>query len=379
MKRTGTANLPLHGGKAPWWLFNRMVKLSSAITDVLIYEYGRDEFLRRISNPYWFQAFSCVLGFDWHSSGTTTTTCGALKMAIDPQEAGIKVAGGKGRISRGTPGEIEKTADLFSLSSKKIEELKYSSRMSAKVDNSCIQDSYQLYHHCFIFTEKGEWVVVQQGMSDSNRYARRYHWLSDNVKSFVEEPHAGICSDRREDDVLDMTAKGSEQTRKVSVDLVKDNPRHIEKFLLKSSGPQRLLTEFEEESKKESIGEKFTMPRHHPVLDIDIGRSGMKILQRAYEIQPENYEELVSLGGMGPKKIRALALISDLVYGAKPSWSDPARFSFAHGGKDGFPYPVHKKTYDASIQTLKDAVGQAKLDRKDRLYAVRRLGDFIRE
>ncbi|RLI88452.1 MAG: DUF763 domain-containing protein [Candidatus Altiarchaeales archaeon] len=370
MKRTGTVELPLHGGKAPRWLFDRMVKLSSAITDVIIYEYGREEFLRRISDPYWFQAFSCVLGFDWHSSGTTTTTCGALKMAIDPEETGIKIAGGKGSASRRTTLEIEKTADLFSLSSKKIEELKYSSRMSAKVDNSCIQDSYQLYHHSFIFTEKGEWVVVQQGMNDSDRYARRYHWLSDNVKSFVEEPHTGICSDRKEKDVLDMTAKESEETRKVSVDLVKDNPKHLENLLSKKE-PQRLLTEFKEE--------RFIMPSRHPILDIDIGRSGMKVLQKAYEIQPENYEELVALKGIGPQKIRALALISDLVYGAKPSWNDPAKFSFAHGGKDGFPYPVHRKTYDASIQTLKEAVEQAKLERKERLYAIKRLKDFIRE
>ncbi len=183
MKRTGTVDLPLHGGRAPRWLFSRMVKLASGITEVLVCEYGREEFLRRISDPCWFQAFSCVLGFDWHSSGTTTTTCGALKVALDPEELGIKVAGGKGKTSRKTPAEIEKTAGIFSLSTGKIEELKYSSRMSAKVDNSCVQDSYQLYHHSFFFTEKGDWAVVQQGMSASN--ARRYHWLSGNVRSFV--------------------------------------------------------------------------------------------------------------------------------------------------------------------------------------------------
>ena len=369
MKRTGTVELPLHGGKAPKWLFDRMVKLSGAITEVLIYEYNQEEFLRRLSDPHWFQAFSCVLGFDWHSSGTTTTTCGALKMAIDPNETGIKVAGGKGRTSRRTPQEVEETAELFSLSTKKIEELKYSSRMSAKVDNSCIQDSYQLYHHSFIFTEKGDWVVIQQGMSD--RYARRYHWLSSNVDCFVEEPHTGICSDRKEKTVLDMTAGDSRETRETSVDLVRDNPKHLEGLLLHRKGSQSLLTEFREE--------RFTMPSHHPVLDIDIGRAGMKVLERAYEIQPENYEELVSLKGMGPKKIRALALISELVYGSKPSWRDPAKFSFTHGGKDGFPYPVHKTTYDASIQTLKEAIEQAKLDRKERLYAIKRLRSFIQE
>jgi hypothetical protein len=357
MKRTGTVDLPLHGGRAPRWLFNRMVKLAGGITEALVHDYGQEEFLRRISDPHWFQAFSCVLGFDWHSSGTTTTTCGALKMAIDPEKLGIKVAGGKGGTSRKTPGEIEKTAEVFPLSAKKIEDLKYSSRMSAKVDNSCIQDSYQLYHHCFFFTEKGDWVVVQQGMSE--RHARRYHWLSDDVKSFVEEPHSGICTDRFEKKALDMTSKDSEETRKVSVDLVKDNPEHLLQYL--NEGKQKTLT----------------MPSHHPVLEIDMGKGGLEILKKAYEIQPGNYEELVALKGMGPKKIRALALISELVYGAEPSWKDPAKFSFAHGGKDGFPYFTDRKLMDESTITLKDAVEQAKLERKEKLYAIKRLRDFL--
>ena len=416
MKRTGTVNLPLHGGKAPRWLFTRMVKLAGGITDVIIYEYGIDEFLRRISDPYWFQAFSCVLGFDWHSSGTTTSTCGALKMAIKPEEHGIKVAGGKGKASRKTPEEIGKTAGLFSLSTRKTDELIYSSRMSAKVDNSCIQDGYQLYHHCFIFTEKGDWAVVQQGMDNgADKYARRYHWLSDTVKCFVEEPHAAICSDLRGRDVLDMTDKKSEEASKICLDLVKGNPEHLKKYFKPDSKsrpstsrptPQKTLIEFgmedspavvnnesivgnvgivNNESMVSNVGmvnkggaiENFTMPAHHPVLDIDVGRSGMKVLKRAYEIQPGSYEELVSLRGMGPKKIRALALISDLVYGTKPSWRDPVKYSFTVGGKDGFPYPVNRRTYDASIQTLKDAVDQAKLGRKDKLYAVKRLKNFI--
>ena len=365
MKRTGTADLPLHGGRTPRWLFRRMVKLASGITEVLVYEYGREEFLRRISDPYWFQAFSCVLGFDWHSSGTTTTTCGALKMAIDPEELGIKVTGGKGSTSRRTPMEIEQTAEIFPLSSRKIESLKYASKMSAKVDNSCIQDSYQLYHHSFFFTEKGDWVVVQQGMND--RYARRYHWLSDNVKSFVEEPHSGICTDRFERKTLDMTANESEEARKISVDLVRDNPEHLKRYFRRG---QMLLTDF---------GKELVMPGHHPVLEVDIGRGGMEILKRAYELQPENYEELVALRGMGPKRIRALALISELIYGAEPSWRDPARFSFAHGGKDGHPYPVNRRLMDESTMMLKDAVEEARIGRKEKLYAIKRLRDFISE
>ena len=347
--RTGIVSLPLHGGKAPAWLFKRMVKLAGGITEALIYEYGQDEFLKRLSDPYWFQALSCVLGFDSHSSGTTTTTCGALKMALLPEVHGIAVAGGKGAASRKAPEEIEKSGEIFSFSSDKIERLKYSSRMSARVDNSCIQDGYQLYHHCFFLTEKGDWAVVQQGMGGD--YARRYHWLSDSVKGFIE-PH-GICCDRKEATVLDMTANESESTRMISLDLVKDNPEHLRKYLKPSK--QRMLADFET---------GFGLPSHHPVLDIDISERGMEVLKRAYELQPSNYEELVSLGGMGPKKIRALALISDLVYGSTPSWRDPVKYSFTHGGKDGFPYPVDREVYDNSIQVLRESLDSASLTGK---------------
>ncbi len=371
MKRTGTVNLPLHGGKAPKWLFNRMVKLAEEISNIIIYENGQDEFLRRISNPYWFQAFSCVLGFDWHSSGTTTTACGALKMSLSPEEHGIVVAGGKGGTSRKAPEEIRESGDSFSFSNKKINELINASKLSAKVDNSCVQDSYQLYHHCFFLTEKGDWAVVQQGMNDS--HARRYHWLGESVgegvDEFVNEPHAGICCDRVGKDVLDLTAGESKETRKVSLDLVKDSPSHLEKILNKNN-PQKILSEFNNE---------FTMPAHHPVLDIDIGKAGMEVIRRAYDIQPESYEELISLRGMGSKRIRALALISDLLYGTEPSWQDPVKYSFTHGGKDGFPFPVQRRVYDDSVQSLKDAVEQARLGRKEKLYAIKRLKDFIQE
>lgn len=348
-----------------------MVKLSASLTEVLVYDYGPEEFLRRISDPYWFQAFSCTIGFDWHSSGTTTTACGALKMGIDPEGTGILVAGGKGKASRNTISEIEKAGDLFHLSDDKILRLQYSSRMSAKVDNSCVQDGYQLYHHCFFVTEKGQWAVVQQGMSDS--YARRYHWLSEGVKSFVEEPHTGIASDHMEERVLDLTASGSRDARKISLDLVNDNPAHIQKYILGNKTAQTLLMGFG--GQKE---EHYTLPAHHPVYDIDVGKKGMEVLRKAYELQPSSYEELVALKGMGPKKIRALALISELVYGAKPSWKDPAKYSFAHGGKDGFPYPVHRRTYDSSIETIITALEEAKIGRKEKLHAIRRLQEYIR-
>jgi hypothetical protein len=370
--RRGVVNLPLHGGHAPKWLFHRMVKLTKGITEAILYEYGSDEFLRRLSDPYWFQALSCVIGFDWHSSGTTTTTCGALKMALNPEEHGIIVAGGKGRASRKTPADIEKAADIFSLSTNKIDDMIYSSKLSAKIDNSCIQDGYNLYHHSFLLNEKGEWAIIQQGMNAETKYARRYHWLSENVMEFVEEPHQGICCDRVEKESLDMTAQKSDGARRISVDLLCDNPEHLKKYF-KDKTP--LISE--SQSQLDDYYPEFKMPRHHPVLDMDLSNREFEVLKRAWELQPSGYEELVSLEGMGPKKIRALALISDLVYGSKPSWKDPVKYSFTHGGKDGYPYPVDREVYDNSIQTLKDVLIEAKLDKKDKYNAVKRLEKLI--
>jgi hypothetical protein len=357
MRRTGTVNLPLHGGRAPRWLFQRMVELSGAITEVILEDYGNQEFLRRISDPYWFQAFGCVLSFDWHSSGLTTTVCGALKESLKPEEHGILVAGGKGKTSRRTPSEI--ADNPFNLSGKTVCELQRASRLSAKVDNSCVQDNYQLYHHVFFLAEEGDWAVVQQGMNPLDSYARRYHWLSEGIASFVEEPHAAICCDRTEKRVLDVTAKTSWETRKGSLDLVKDNPEHLRKYT-----GQKSLAE-------------FTMPRHHPVLSVDLSERDFQILHNAYELQPGSYEELLLFRGMGPKKIRALALISDLVYGSRASWKDPVKYSFAHGGKDGYPYPVDKESYDHSIEVLQEAIDKATLDSKERHFALVRLRDFL--
>jgi hypothetical protein len=227
MVKTGIANLPLHSGKAPKWLYKRMVSLSKAIIEVISYEHGKDDFLQRISDPFWFQALSCVLGFDWHSSGTTTVTCGALKEAIDPEEFGFAIAGGKGKASSKTLYEIEKIGELYNLSTKSIEELKYSSRMTAKVDNTAIQDGHNLYHHVIIFSENKKWSVIQQGMNSQNNYARRYHWFSEEVNNFVCEPHNAIIGDIRQDNVLDMTARQSKSAQITSVDLVNDNPIHL--------------------------------------------------------------------------------------------------------------------------------------------------------
>ena len=365
MQRTGLVNLPLHSGKAPPWLFKRMVRLAGAISSALVYEYGNDEFLRRISNPYWFQALSCVIGFDWHSSGTTTTTCGALKESVNKLNLGIRVAGGKGKTSRKTPDEIG-DSDL-GLSTENINRLVYSSKLSAKVDTSLIQDGYQLYHHCLMFTEKGKWAVIQQGMDEISGYARRYHWLSDNVKAFVEEPHNAICCDKKNEETLDMTAKESMESRKISLDIINDDISHITKYFNKSI--QKTIGDF---SDKKLI--EFSMTPRHAM--IDMNKRNIETLRKAHEFQPGTYEELVAIKGIGPKSIRALALISGLVYGKQASWKDPVKYSFAHGGKDGFPYPVDKEAYDRSILTLMEAVEMAKIGEKDRLHAIRRLDNL---
>lgn len=353
--RTGYANLPLHYGHTPRWLFEKMKQLSLAITRVLIDEFGKDEFLRRLSDPFWFQAFSCAIGFDWHSSGTTTVTCGVLKESLK-QEFGIAVVGGKGKASRRTPEEIEKIGEFFSLSTKKIEKLKYSSKMVAKVDSTALQDGYNLYHHTFVFTEDGKWCVIQQGLNPENRYARRYHWLSEKVKSLVEEPHTAICCDSK-GEALNMVAKESKEARKASVDLVKDNPLKLKRYFTK----QTTLLNY-----------GFTMPRNH-LIDL----KNFKPLLNAYEFQPKNYEELLSIKGIGPKTIRALALLSDLIYGAKPSWRDPVKYSFAHGGKDGTPYPVDRRTMEKSIEILRSGIEEAEIGNKEKLKVLRRLKDFL--
>jgi hypothetical protein len=362
--KTGTADLPLHAGHCPKWLFEKMVKLSGAIAEAIILEFGKDEFLRRLSNPYFFQSLGCVIGFDWHSSGLTTTVCGALKEAIKPEDLGIAVLGGKGKASRKTPQEIENLSEIFSLKTKTLEELKYASKMSAKVDNTAIQDGYQLYHHVFIVSEEGKWTVIQQGMSNETNYARRYHWLSENVRSYVNEPHTAICCDFRNNKTLNMTAKDSEESRKVSVDIVKDNPKHIEKFFTS----QKKLTEFD------SLP-SLKMQKSHFI--INMNRINMETLRKAYEIQPKNYEELLSIKGIGPKTIRALALIGQIVYGVEPSWKDPAKFSFAHGGKDRIPYEIDKRNYDTSIEILENAIKNAKVGDKQKLYVIKRLHNFI--
>ncbi len=356
--RTGTANLPLHGGSAPAWLFGRMTKLSREIISLMVVECGTGEVLAKLSDPYWFQALGCVLGFDWHSSGVTTTVCGAIKEGLKGLEGelGLFVAGGKGKVSRRTPDEICERAERHSIDADPTE-LVYASRMSAKVDNTAVQDGYQLYHHVFIFDKSGTWAVVQQGMNENNRWARRYHWLSSGVADFVCEPHAAICSDVRGQTVLNMVAGEGEESRRTSA-------------LLASERPEKLTRELERMR-------ELTLPEHHALLVSDLNpRSLGRILLKAYERKPENFRQLLEVQGVGPKSIRALAMIADLVYGAPACTRDPAKFSFAHGGKDGHPYAVDRANYDRSIAIVKKAVEKARIGDREKVDALRRLSRF---
>jgi hypothetical protein len=355
MARTGFAQLPLHGGKAPTYLFQRMVPLSREIVLFIAGEFGREEVLRRLSDPFWFQAFGCVLGFDWHSSGLTTTVCGALKEGLrgTERELGICVAGGKGATSRKTPGEI--TAACERLGSDP-DPLVYASRISAKVDNAAVQDGYQLYHHSFVFTDGGHWCIVQQGMSDETAMARRYHWLSDAVESYVSEPHAAVCCDDTAP-TLNLVAAESAGTRAASAMLAAQKPE----VTLKVFRHLPLLD----------------MPRRHEVGMNDINPKYLeKILLRSYERAPADFESLLAIEGVGAKTLRALALTSELVYGTRASYQDPARYSFAHGGKDGTPYPVDRATYDKTIDVMRDALNRAHIERSEKVKAFRRLAAF---
>ncbi|MEK6591424.1 MAG: DUF763 domain-containing protein [Nitrospinota bacterium] len=351
--KTGIANLPLHYGKAPRWLFSRMTRLSREIILIICQEYGADEVLRRLSDPFWFQAFGCVLGFDWHSSGVTTTACGAIKEGIRgiEKEIGFYAAGGKGGVSRKTPSEIEKAGEDLSTEPSL---LIYASRMAAKVDSSAVQDGYQLYHHSFFFTKDGKWCVVQQGMNEVNRYARRYHWLGEKVADFVNEPESAICCDYKVSSVLNLVAAESKSAREAAT-------------MISQERPEKLVLEIKKMK-------ELSLPLHHQIHVNSINPDRLyKIFLTTYERGPANFESLLGIEGVGPKTIRALSLISELIYGVKPSFDDPVRYSFAHGGKDGHPYPVDRKNYDKSIEFLRRALSFAKIGNTEKLEAIKRL------
>jgi len=377
MKRQ-LAELPLHGGKAPAWLFSRMWRMAGAITMAVVDAYGPAEMLRRLSDPWWFQAFGCALGFDWHSSGVTTVTCGAMKEAYKHfgQDLGVIVAGGKGGVSRNTPREIADVSDRLAISGG--QKLVYASKMSAKVDSAAVQDGYQLYHHCFFFDRDGRWCVVQQGMNDQTRYARRYHWLGEGVDDFVCEPHNAIrdlCESRRRlkaasnQLLLNMVAAEAEENRQASAQLVQWNP---DKLLAEV----RRLTE----------GPTLFAPAAHPVTGLHVNADRLaKIVREAHEQHPADFEALLGSQGVGSATVRSLSLLAELIYNAPASHRDPALpailkdqrkwadYSYTHGGKDGTPFPVNRELYDRNIAILTDAVRKARIGEPEKVDALKRL------
>lgn len=347
--RTGRADLPLHTGRAPAWLFERMTLLAREMTLAIVAEEGPIGLLRRLSDPYWFQAFGCVLGFDWHSSGLTTTACGALKEGLRgvSDEIGIAVAGGKGKMSRKTPSELQSACERWGIDP---DPPIRASRLSAKVDSSAVQDGYQVYQHSFVLARDGSWAVVQQGMNERSAMARRYHWFT--ATTFDSDPHAAVAGDPA--DVLNLVAAEAGSNRELATTLAREEPVKV----------------IDEVKKMRAL----EMPRHHEVRLADIDPSRLhRVLLPAYEAQPENYTELLAVPGIGAKGLRALSLVAELTYGEPASVRDPVSFSFAHGGKDGTPYMVDRPTYDVTIDSLRNALAEAKVGRSVKTSALKRL------
>jgi len=394
MIHRGIATFGLDYGKCPPWLFERMVKLGRQILAVMAEEYGPDEFIKRIADPGWFQSLGTVLAFDWNSSGITTILTAALKEAIRGEERnfGFFVCGGKGKTSLKTPDEIQNWGGALSLSESQVNNLVYNSKMAAKVDSSLVQDGFQIYHHAFFFsfgkngacphTKRGPdaqhqkcncprsgvgaWAVVQQGMNAANQSARRYHWYSKNITDLVVEPHSGISSQTLAK-TLNLTAKESKPTQELSTEMVQGNYFGLMKDI---EILRRHYSEFSQSLKIKRDNQTLTLLNlenrefvWHPVVTEDFSKSKYleKILYKVCETKPENYERLVSLEGVGPKTVRALSLVSEVIYGAKPSYQDPARYSFAHGGKDATPYPIDRPTYDSTISFFQKIIEKLKI------------------
>lgn len=377
----GIATFTLDSGTCPKWLFSRMVKLGREMTRVLVAEFGADELVRRIAEPVWFQSLGTVLAFDWNSSGLTTILTAALKEAIRnrEKELGIFICGGKGRTSRKTPEEITGWGDKLSLPTRCVDNLVYNSRMSAKVDSSLIQDGYQIYHHSFFFSRKGIWSVVQQGMNEANASARRYHWFSENIEELVCEPHTGIVTGAERRPLLNLTARKSESSRELSVEFVSSGyhslMKDIEILRRHSSNLSKMISLKREGEQLTFLRLEDTEFKAHPVVCEDFSQSRYleKIMHKLCDRRPGNYEHLLAVRGVGPKTIRALALVAEVIYGAKPSYEDPARYSFAHGGKDGTPYRVDRDTYDRTIAMMIEAVGRSGINAYEKDRAINRL------
>ncbi|WP_112603596.1 DUF763 domain-containing protein (plasmid) [Rhizobium sp. WW22] len=373
-QRAGKADLPLHGGRVPRWLGDRMTRLGAVITEAIVQHYGRDELFRRLANPFWFQSFGAVMGMDWHSSGITTSVLGALKRGLTPLsgELGIHVCGGRGAQSRKTPGELLDIGDRVGIDGAS---LAMKSRLIAKVDSAAVQDGFDLYLHGFIVADDGKWVVIQQGMNDERRQARRYHWLSEGLTSFLDSPHAAI-EGREQGEIVNLADRRAERSRDGQLDL------------LASLGPDKIIREFNALEGKSPVIDKqeaqpmlpyLVMPAHHDVRQEDVNMRRLHgNLAAAAERGPVDFQELLLTPGVGARTVKALAMVAEVVHGAPCRFSDPARFSLAHGGKDRHPFPVPLKVYDETINVMKSAVRKGRLGRDEELSALKRLDDQSR-
>ncbi|MBX4934601.1 DUF763 domain-containing protein [Rhizobium bangladeshense] len=374
-QRAGSADLPLHGGRVPHWLGDRMTRLGTLITEAIIHHYGRDEFLRRLAHPFWFQSFGAVMGMDWHSSGITTSVLGALKRGLKPRagELGLHVCGGRGTHSRKTPQELVSIGERVGLDG---EGLATTSRLIAKVDSAALQDGFDLYLHGFIVADDGHWVVVQQGMNGDRRQARRYHWLSEGLESFVDSPHAAI-EGRSQGEIVNLADKRAERSRRGQLDL------------LATLGPDRIVREAAAllraqepapEPAEQPLLPHLIMPAHHDVRESDVNMRRLHgNLAAAADRGPTDFQELLLVPGVGARTVKALAMVAEVVHGAPCRFSDPARFSIAHGGKDRHPFPVPLKVYDETIGVMKSAVRKGKLGLEEELQALKRLDEQSRQ
>lgn len=373
-RRAGSADLPLHGGRVPRWLAERMTRLGTVIAEAIVLEYGRDEFLRRLAHPFWFQSFGAVMGMDWHSSGITTSVLGALKrgLAARAGELGLYVCGGRGKHSRQTPHELIGLGEQLDVDGAALAR---TSRLIAKVDSAAVQDGFDLYLHGFILADDGHWVVVQQGMSDARGQARRYHWLSEGLQSFVEAPHAAIDG-LDQGIIVNLTDRRAGASRQGQLDLLGTlGPDGIERRLAEIDPPLAAPSP----APRQPMLPHLVMPEHHDVRAEDIvARRLHGNLAAAADAAPADFADLLLVPGVGARTIRALALVAEVVHGAPCRFSDPARFSIAHGGKDRHPFPVPIKVYDRTIDTLKRAVARARLGHGEELAAIRRLDDQAR-
>lgn len=353
MKRSGTADLPLHGGRVPQWLAQRMTALGAGITEAIVHDYGASGFLSRLSDPFWFQAFGAVMGMDWHSSGITTSVMGALKRGLAPRanELGLYICGGRGRFSRNTPNELRLLGERRGFDA---ETLVRTSKLTARIDNNAIADGFQIYLHNFVVTAAGEWAVVQQGLNDHTGMARRYHWHSASVRDFVTEPHTGIVGENQ-GTIMNLVDTQAKSAQSALLEIAHERP---EKTL--------------------QAARRLKLPAHHEVRakDVDLKRLGA-VLAVAYERELHDFAELLLLENLGPRTLQSLALVAEVVHGAPSRFTDPARFSFAHGGKDGRPFPVPLKTYDESINVLRKGLDAAKVGDKEKLDAFSRLNRFV--